>query len=153
MTTDFQSILAGAKLGEIEKPKPLPTGSYIGLIKSVAYDVSRGEKKTPFARINIELIQALDDVNQDDLASAGGVQGKKTKVDFYLTDDALFRLQEFVLDHVGLDSRGVSLDQALPMLQNMPVGVSLKQEVSQKDPSVIYSIVDNSNFHFVNNLS
>lgn len=139
---NFANILQNATLGEIEKPKPLPVGSYVALIKQVEYGETTGEKKTPFARVNMEIVSPLSDVNEADLEEFGSVTGKKFKTDFYLTEDALFRLQDFVLEHVGLDMRGMNLDQALPQIVNNQVGIKIKHEVSKRDNTTIFAVVD-----------
>lgn len=144
MTADFSSILSNAKLGEIEKPKPVPVGSYLAMVKNVEFKEGTGEKKTPFARVNLELVSAMEDVDQDALASAGGLQNKRTKVDFYLTDQAMFRLQDFILKDCALELNGMSLDQAIPQLTNQQVGVKIKHEVSTRDPDTVYAIVDST---------
>lgn len=138
----FTSILSNAKLGEIERPKPLPAGSYVALIKTWTFDQTKSEKKTPFARVELEIKAALDDVNQVDLEEFGSVDGKKVKHDFYLTENSLFGLQQFVLEHVGLDLQGMSLDQALPQTVNNQVGVKIKHEIDKNNPEIVYARVD-----------
>lgn len=137
----FTSILSKAKVGEIEKPKPLPEGGYIAIIKSTTFGES-STKKTPFVRVNMELVAPMDDVDQDALQAMGGLKNNKVRTDFYLTDEAMFRLQDFIIEHVGLDLAGMSFDQAIPQLTNNQVGVRLKQIVSENDPSEMYSVVD-----------
>lgn len=138
----FTNILSQAKLGEIERPKPIPAGSYIALIKSWTFDKTKSEKQTPFARVELELKAPLSDVNEADLAEFGSVDGKKVKHDFYLTENALFGLQTFILEHVGLDLKGMSLDQALPQSVNNQVGAKIKHELDQKNPEIVYARVD-----------
>lgn len=143
MAANFQSILAGATLGEIEKPKPLPVGSYQALIKSFEFGESK-QKQTPYVRVNMEIVAPMSDVNEADLEMFGGLaklQGKKIKHDFYLTDASMFMLQEFVLDHVGLDLKGMSLDQGLPQIQNQVVGVRIQHRPDDKKPDIIYAEV------------
>lgn len=141
-TSPFASILAGATLGSIEKPKPLPAGGYIAVVKNVEFGESKGEKKTPYARVNFELLQALDDVDQAELEAAGGINGKKVRTDFYLTDASLFRFQDFILKDCALELNGMTLDQAIPQLTNQTCGVRIKQEISTKNAEDIFAIVD-----------
>lgn len=143
--TNFAEILKGATLGEIERPKPVPVGSYQALIKSVTFGNTTGEKKTPYARIELELAAPLDDVNQVDLEEFtkkhGAISTKKVKTDFYLTENSLFMLQDFVLTHVGLDMKGMTLDQALPQIVNNTVGVTISHRQDDKKPEVVYAEV------------
>lgn len=139
---NFADILKNATVGEIEKPKPMPEGSYQALIKSIETGQTTGEKQTPYLQVNMEIVGALDDVDQAALQAFGPVNGKKVKTEFYLTDDALFRLQDFILDHVGLDLKGQTLDQAVGQLVNNTVGVHMKHSISKKDNVTVYSNVD-----------
>jgi len=143
---NFAEILKGAKLGEIEKPKPLPIGSYQAMIKTIEYGETMGDKKTPYVRFNVETVQHMDDVNEVDIENAGGAEklrGKKLRVDFFLTPDAMYRLQDFVIEHVGLDSlKGVDLDQAIPQLVNNLVGIKVKHRPDKNDPEMLYAEVE-----------
>lgn len=141
-TGKFQSILANATIGEIEKPKPVPEGSYVALIKGVEYGETKSDKKTPYARVNLELVQALSDVNEASLSAFGPVTGKKMRLDFYLTEEALFRLQDFILDDIGLDMKGMTLDQALPQIINNQVGVKIRHKFDEKDATKVYTEVE-----------
>lgn len=142
MAVNFSQLLQNATLGEIEKPKPLPVGSYATIIKQIEQGESPGEKKTPYVRINAEIVAPLGDVNEADLETFGSVSGKKVKVDFYITEDSLFRLQDFILEHVGLELRGMNLDQAIGQLVNHQVGMKIKHEISKKDNQTIFAVVD-----------
>lgn len=145
MKANFAEILGNAKVGEIERPKPLPIGDYAVLIKGVEYGETNGEKKTPYARFALEVVQPLDSVSEGDIELAGGlskITGKKLKVDFFLTPDSLFRLQDFITEHVKLDLAGVSLDQAIPQLINNQVGVKVKHRPDSRDPETVYAEVE-----------
>lgn len=136
---DFTQLLDN-NLGEIEKPKPMPQGSYVAIIKKSEFDKS-SKKQTPFVRYHLELVQALDDVDEEDLQEFGEVAGKTTRVDFYLTEGALFQLQDFLLYHVGLDMEGKPLKEAIPEAINQQVGVRIKHEHSE-DGQNTYARVD-----------
>ncbi len=138
----FSDILKNATIGSIEKPKPYPEGSYVALIAGIEYGETKSEKKTPYARLNLKLVQALSDVKPEELAAYGDIAGKSVRLDFYLTEDALFRLQDFILEDMGLDMKGQTLDQALPQIINNQVGIHIKHTFDEKDPSKIYTNVD-----------
>lgn len=137
---NFSEILQNATLGEIEKPKPIPIGGYEAKITKIEFDES-SKKKTPFARFHFEIVQALEDVDEDDLEEFGEVAGKKTKTDFYLTEAALHMLQEFILYHVGLDVEGTSLEEAIPQCQNNVVGIRMGHQISEKDNETVFANV------------
>jgi len=127
---NFTELLGSATLGSIEKPKPLPQGSYVAIIKKSEYDKS-SKKQTPFVRFHMDIVQAMEDVDEAALEAYGDVSGKSIRTDFYLTEGALFQLQDFILYHIGLDLTGQTLEQAIPECVNQQVGVRIEHEASQ----------------------
>ena len=133
---NFNEILNNAVLGEIEKPKPVPVGSYEALIIGTEFKESQ-KKKTKMLEVQFELVAPQDDVNEVDLEEYGdSVAGKKLKMPFFLTEDSIFRLQDFILEHVGLELKGSTLDEAIPQLVNHPVGLRVTHEISQDGETV-----------------
>lgn len=139
MTADFSSIL-GKQRSDIEEPKPLPSGEYRALIfKPGKLDESRGEAKTPYVRFEYRLLEAMESVDPDLLAVAGGLKKKdgepKTigQHDFWLTEDAMYILRNFVDSVLGADNWDKLID-ALPELVNQEVIITLGVEsFSRKD--------------------
>jgi hypothetical protein len=96
----FSSILNESPT-EVIRPKPLPEGTYLCTIGQ--YDLDKSPKKgTPFIRFKLNILQALEDVDEEELAAVGGASGKASSITFYLTADAVFRLDQFH-EHAGLD--------------------------------------------------
>jgi len=96
---DFRSILSN-KVGAIEKPKPLPMGTYAAVFDSwEAQEI--GQKKTPGIKVTFKLTAPGDDVDMDELEQVGGlpaVMKRKVNTTYWLTDDAMYRLREFMED-------------------------------------------------------
>lgn len=110
----------------IKKKKPLPAGTYHGIIMGHRFDESR-EKKTPFVEFEIRLQAAGDDISQDDLAAAlegRQLQQETRRQSFYLTDDAMWRLKEF-MESCNIASSGRNLNEMLPETTAKPVLVNL----------------------------
>lgn len=100
---NFTSILDKPS-NEAERPKPLPQGSYTCVVKGLPrYDKS-SKKQTPFVEFLLQPLAAGDDVDQDDLQAMGGFVNKTIRATYYLTEDAAYRLREF-LDHLGIDDQ------------------------------------------------
>jgi len=129
-TPNFASILDEAPT-EINRPKPLPVGTYVCVVQGQpVYDKSN-KKGTPFVEFTLRPIHAEEDVDADDLAAMGGLENKTIKATFYLTEDAVFRLDEFH-QHCGIDldepaSRKVRNDSVV----NAQVRAVIKHEMSQ----------------------
>lgn len=110
---------------EIDRPKPLPVGTYLWTIQGMPrYDKSK-EKQTPFYEFTVKCSGAADDVDEEALNEwATRANGEKrklteytTKLTFYITEDSLYRLQEF-LSHCGLDGEGKSTRQLIDETPN-----------------------------------
>lgn len=114
MTIDFNSIL-NKKVDDAEKPKPLPMGSYVWNIQRHEFGASK-QKKTPQVTFFVKPISVLDDVDQ--AALPDNWKDKERRVTFYLTEDSLYRLGDF-LGHCGLNVSGRLFSAVIPETTNM----------------------------------
>lgn len=123
----------------IEKPKPLPVGTYICSVKGLPkMDVS-SKKKTEYVEFTLQILGAHDDVDQEALAEAlkGKALSEKTiRATYYLTEDAVWRLKDF-LDHCQVeDGPGISLRQRISATPGCQVNASLKHRPSEDGTSI-----------------
>lgn len=89
----------------IDRPKPLPPGPYHCIvIGQPRQDVSK-KQRTPFVEFTLRPIEALKGVDEDALEEMGGLEKRTLRNTFYLTPDAIYRLDIF-LDHLGLPPDG-----------------------------------------------
>ena len=132
---NFGSILDRAP-SEIEKPKPLPQGSYITvLVGQPRFDKS-AKKQTEFVEFTHKLLAAQEDVDEDELKSMGGIKEKVMKNTFYLTEGAAWRLKEF-LEHCGIDlDECENLRAAVEETPGKQVGIFVNHEASQDGTSI-----------------
>ena len=130
---NFGSILDRAP-SEIEKPKPLPQGSYITqIVGQPRFDKST-KKQTEYVEFTHKLLAAQEDVDEDELKALGGVKDKVMKNTFYLTESAAWRLKEF-LEHCGIDEAD-SLREMIEETPGKQVGIFINHEASQDGTSV-----------------
>ena len=103
MTDDiFSSILDEAPT-EVIRPKPLPVGTY--RFRVGGYEQIKSDKKgTPGVKFELTPIDYAEDVDQDALEEAGGLDGKSTTYTFWLTEASAFMLDEFHTN-CGIDLR------------------------------------------------
>jgi hypothetical protein len=136
---DFSKLLS-KPLDEISKPKPLPVGTYTGLISAYEYKESNSEKKTPYVRFTIKITGATDDIEPSDL---DGVEltKKQLRKDFYLTEDAQYRMKEF-LESAGISTSGRSLGETIPDAVNLAVLVGVTQRSGGGDGTEIFNDVN-----------
>lgn len=98
---NFTSIL-DEQPTEISRPKPLPAGTYTCVVQGQPrYDKS-SRKQTDFVEFTLRPVSAEEDVDQDELNESGGLEGKTIRATYYLTEDAVYRLDEFH-EHCGID--------------------------------------------------
>lgn len=107
---DFTSLLE-KKLDDVEAPALLPQGSYIMTIAGYRTGES-AKKKTPYVEFDLKISSAMDDVDQEELAKVKNLQDKTLKTQFYLNEDALFRLKDFC-KKTGVPTEGKSFTEIL----------------------------------------
>lgn len=107
---DFTSLLE-KRLDEVEAPALLPQGSYIMTIAGYRTGES-AKKKTPYVEFDLKISSAMDDVDQEELAKVKNLQDKTLKTQFYLNEDALFRLKDFC-KKTGVPTEGKSFTEIL----------------------------------------
>jgi hypothetical protein len=142
MTADFRSLLS-KPMDDIVKPKPIPAGTYQGIIKAIKFDES-AKKKTPFVRFTVGLQSASDDISEEDLTEAlagAELQKKELSKDFYLTDTSLYRLKDF-LESLGISTEGRVLAECIPEAQNAQVLIEVTHRNSE-DGKDIFNDVGN----------
>jgi hypothetical protein len=140
----FEDIL-NKPVTEIDRPKPLPVGEYLWTIQGMPrYDKSK-EKQTPYYEFKCKCVEALDSVDEDALAewakkadgSARKLSDFETRLTFYVTEDSLYRLQEFLV-HCGAAEDGISTKQALDNTPNCQFIGSIKHATSN-DGTAVYA--------------
>lgn len=143
----FASIL-DRPANEIERPKPLPVGTYLTVLQGLPRQDKSRQKQTPFVEFTHKIISAEDDVDHDDLTayltnkdgSVKNLSDVTVKNVFYITENSAFMLQDF-LRNCGFD---VDSDQSMrQMLDETPgrqVKITIRHEASQDGQSVFARI-------------
>ena len=137
--TDFSSLLS-LDASKVEKPKPLPVGTYDCLIEKYELGESTNNK-TPFCKVHLNVIAAGPDVDTDALADIGDFTKKKLNVTYWLTPDTLHRFKDLFENVLGMDITGKTFDELLPNLQGNPVKAEVIHQPS-KDGESVYANVN-----------
>lgn len=138
--SDFRSML-DESIDEVVRPKPLPAGNYVFNVGDYKLDKST-KKQTDFVSINLTPVMPQDDVDADDLAASLGeksLSDKTMKVDFYLTPDAMWRLDEFLLEKLQINEKGLSRSQRLEAMAGRQVVGQITHTPSARDENVVYA--------------
>lgn len=131
---NFGSIL-DTPSNAVEKPKPLPQGSYIAVVQGLPRFDKSSKKQTEFVEFTLKLLSAGEDVDAEELAAMGGIAEKTIKATYYLTETALWRLKDF-LDHAQIEEGDATLRQRVEAAAGAQVGVFINHEASQDGESV-----------------
>lgn len=128
------SALLNKPMTEVERPKPLPQGSYTCVVKGLPrYDKS-SKKQTDFVEFILQPLAAGEDVDDEALQAMGGFVNKTIKATYYLTEDSLFRLKDF-LTHLGIEEEG-NFTQAIDQTPGKQVIAFIKHRASEDGQSV-----------------
>ena len=138
------------KMEEVKRPPNLPTGHYVWQINKVPEQESFESSRTgtTFDRLTFQVscVEAMDDVDPDDLAEYGNVAGTLNRKSFLFTQDpdekagferSMFQLKRF-LEHCGVEE-DVTLEEGI----NNAVGNQFVGEVTHRpdpnDTEIIYA--------------
>lgn len=135
--TSFADLL-NRTVGSSERPKPLPVGSWQCVVKSREFGRTKSEKQTPYVRFVYGIVSPGGDVDPSLLAGQE-VAGKEIRDDFYITPDSVYRLEEFLMNVLGLT--GMSTSQAIDAAIGRPLVVHTEQEIDKRDQTKIYTRV------------
>ena len=119
---------------DIAPPKPLPVGSYVCLVMGLPKMDKSTRKQTEFVEFTLKYMSALDDVDEealdDALTKPSGEQTalteKTTKITFYLTENAIWRLKKFLEDDLQIEAEDRTLRQMIDDAPGRQVLIALR---------------------------
>lgn len=129
---DFTAFL-DQQGGQGIKPKPLPIEIYPGIVAGYEYG-DNNKNHTPYCRYQLKLTgwpQSIPDSSRVQLDAEGrehliDISKRNLRVDYFLTDEAKYRLDEF-LKTCGLDPRSGKYSELCPQVVGCQVSVEVKQ--------------------------
>lgn len=135
--TDFSSLLKGAA-GNAKKPPALPAGDYPAIIKN--FELGDANKnRTPYVRLTLGLQGFPESVSAEDREGVD-LSKRQPRRDYYLTDDALWRLDELIRD-LGIEAAGRSYEEVIPELVGQQVLAELQQKLNQNTNETFTEVV------------
>ncbi len=137
---NFSAILQN-QASAIEKPKPLPIGSYICTNPALPEFKELGQNKTPCAEFSLKVMASSDDVDPEQLAEFGDYKGKNVRHRMFLSENSLFRSKEELVKAFALEEEGKNLGQLFNETVNKQVLVTIKHTPTQ-DGTDIYAEVE-----------
>jgi hypothetical protein len=126
---NFRELLS-QKLDEVERPRALASGHYIGFIASHEFGVSKN-KGTPYVRFNLIPTEEATDIPEG--ANAGiDLSKRQLRKDFYITPNSIYRLTDALVAILG-NQQGRSFDQVIPETRNARVMFEVTQREQQDE--------------------
>lgn len=126
---------------DIDAPKALPPGTYLGIVDGNFTEVQSQEKRTPGAQFMIRLLQPINVSDDKALAEAGGCVGKTVRHTLYVTENSEFFLKSFLVDHLGIDEGDKTIAELLSEAPGKQVGVVLRNTLSKgTEPRLIHIV-------------
>ena len=125
---------------EVEKPKPLPQGSYTCVVQGLPKFDKSTKKGTEYVEFTLKVLAAGEDVDQDELKLMGGIQDKTIRDTYYITENALWRLKEFLVNAGIEEDDDKSLRQMIEETPGCQIIVHIKHTASQDGSSVFANV-------------
>jgi len=131
---DFTSLLS-KPAGEAKKPEALVAANYPGIVKS--FEVGDNNKnKTPYVRFHLGLTSWPGEPQLDPDGKPIDLSKRQLRRDFYLTDDALWRLDEVLQEVMGIEINGRAYSEVLPETTGKQLLVEVQQYMNQQNNEV-----------------
>ena len=126
---------------ETKAPQAYPVGTYHCLVDGPPEAGKMGAKQTPYLRFRCKILSPMQDVDAMQAAEQQ-IVGKIINVDQFITDEAAYRVNEFLGDHLGIaDVPGdKTLTQAIAEAPGKQVLVKLRHETSQDGKRVFHRV-------------
>lgn len=143
MSTNFSSLLQ-VQSDSVERPKPLPAGTYSAVITEHKFGESSG-KGTPYVEFMLRFVAPEGDVSPEDFATMGGQEAllkQKKSYSFYITADSLYRLNDFLRNQLKIESSGKTIEEMLLEVPGKEVKAVVAHVPSKRDPSMVSAVVD-----------
>jgi len=139
----FEEIL-NMPASSIKPPEALPVGTYHALVDGLPTPGKSSQKQTDFLQFKFKILKPLQDVDAAK-ATEQQVIGKNITSDYYITENAVWRLKELLVDHLGIaETNGSGQEKSLKELvaesQGQQVLVKLRHEASQDGKRVFHRV-------------
>ena len=139
MAINFAEIL-GKQASTIEKPKPIPVGTYLCANNKIPDFKAIGKDETPCAEFNFIAIAPTEDVDPADLEAYGDVRGKTIRHRMFLTEKSEYRSKEELVRVFGIEEGSKTLGQLFNETVNKQLLVTIKHTPTQDGTDVFAEV-------------
>lgn len=127
MAPNFNNLL-NKPLSDVKRPVAIPDGSYFAVIKNHEFGES-SQKKTPYVQFNCEVQNPHEDTDLEGMPE-GDILGKKLRLTYYITDESLYRLVDF-LNSCGVATEGRGLGEVIPQVTGQTILLDVVRKPNQ----------------------
>lgn len=114
--------------GEAPRPQALPSGTYLTVVDGPYKANKIGQDQTDTVDFSLKVLQVMEANAEEVAAIPDGIPGKSIFARFFMTEKALYRLDEF-LERLGIQ-KGLPYKQALAECPGKQIVVNLGQRPS-----------------------
>lgn len=140
MAVDFSKILS-KQAAALEKPKPLPVGTYLCNNPQLPKFIGVGKQETPCAEFGLVVLAPGDDVDAQALTDFGDWKGKNIRHRMFLTEATEWRTKEELKEAFGIEEGEKTLGQMFNETVNKQVYVTIKHRPNE-DGTDLYMEVE-----------
>ena len=138
----FQDVL-NKPASSIEPPAALPVGTYLCLVDGQPEITQKGKNNNYCAIFSLKPVQAQTDVDQAALQTAlkgAALQDKKIRHTLWITEDAAWRLDQFLAEHLLIEKGTKTLGEMVPEAMGKQVLVTLSHTTSDDGKQVFAQV-------------
>lgn len=129
MAVDFAKLLS-KPLDDVKKPPAWPAGTYLGVITAHKFD--ENQNKTPLAQVVVKVTAPGPGLEAHEIEGIDFTKGREFRKDFYLTDEADWRLKTFI-ESCGIPTQGRTFGETVPELIGAQVQIEVVQQNSKRN--------------------
>lgn len=131
MAVDFSKLLS-KPLDDVKKPPAWPAGTYQGIIARYEFG-DQNKNHTPYCRFFLKATGPGEGLEPSEVEGIDFSKGREFRKDFYLTDEADWRLKAFI-ESCGVSTAGRTFAETVPEVLNLPINIEVVQQNSTQNP-------------------
>lgn len=138
--------IAKKKLAEVEKPPLPPQGHFRWQVSKIPAMTTSGDKKWEIVNFPVRAVEAMEDVDPDELAAVGGVEKIVNRIGFmFNTEDETeferteYRLRVFLEEHLKCADASQSIAEGMNNSLNQQFIAPIEWVKDKKDDSTFHA--------------
>lgn len=143
---NFAELLS-QQVDSVERPKLFPKGSYNAIVLKHTLGTST-QKATPYVEFDVKLLSPQSDVDEELFEAAGGQEAldkrAPLRLTFYITQQATYRLREFLETTLELNCNGRNFDAVIPEATNAAFTAEIDNKPGKKEGEYYMNVVDHA---------